>query len=101
MIGRNNDAPFLNLIYIGLGGAMTEYQLPRRNFARSILGILLLTTLILRNAYLGHLFNFMTTQKRMQPLYYIHDIIESNVTIFIPAAAVGSIQKQFPNVKNR
>lgn len=82
VIGRKNDAPVLSLYAIILGGTMTAYQLPRRNFARTILGILLFSTLILRNAYLGNLFNFLRTQKRMEPLYYQQNIYDSDVPIY-------------------
>lgn len=61
VIGRHNDAPVLNLLSIIVGGSTTTHQLPRRNFARTILIILLLSTLILRNAYLGNLVNFLQT----------------------------------------
>lgn len=101
VIGENNDAPFLNLIGTCFGGAMTEYQLPRRNFARTILGVVLLTTLVLRNAYLGNLFNFLRIQKRMQPLYYVQEIFESDFTIFIVPPFIERYQNEFPRVKER
>lgn len=101
VVGRNNDAPFLNLIQTCLGGTMTGYQLPRRNFARTMLGIVLLTTLILRNAYLGNLFNFLRIQKRMEPFYHIQDIFDSDVTIFIISPLFERYQKEFPHVKHR
>lgn len=82
VVGSNNDAPILNLLSIILGGSMTTHQLPRRNFARTILGILLLSTLILRNAYLGNLFNFLQTQRRMEPLHN-QDIYDSDVTMYV------------------
>lgn len=101
VFGRNNDAPFFNLISTCLGGVITEYQLPRRNFARTIVGIVLLTTLILRNAYLGNLFNFLRMQKRMEPLYYIQDIFESDVTLFVPEVLCEKYQVEFPSIRHR
>lgn len=78
-IGRKNDAPILSLFSIILGGSI--HHLPRRNFARSILVILLLTTLVLRNAYLGNLFNYLRTQKRVELFRYIQDVFDSDVAI--------------------
>lgn len=98
VIGRNNDAPFFSLITIFLGGSTTNYQLPRRNFARTILGILLLSTLILRNAYLGNLFNFLRLQKRMEPLYYKQKIFDSDVTIFM-TTILSHVDFDSPNIQ--
>lgn len=84
VLGCNNDAPFLNIFSVVLGGSITTHQLPNRNFARSMLVILLVATLILRNAYLGCVFDFLLTQKRMEPLFYIKDIYASDVPIYSP-----------------
>ncbi|XP_037045507.1 uncharacterized protein LOC119080945 [Bradysia coprophila] len=81
VIGPSN-APLLNLFSIVVGGSTTTFQVPQKNFARTILAILLLTTLILRNAYLGNLFNFLRTQKRMKQLNYVQDVAESDVAIY-------------------
>lgn len=99
VIGLKNDAPILNLFAIILGGSMTTSQLPRRNFARTILGIILLTTLVLRNAYLGNLFNFLRTQKRMEPLYYQRNIYDSDVTIY--TLRPTGLRFLSPNVQER
>lgn len=97
VIGRNIDAPMLNLFKTCLGGTMTEFQLPKRNFARTILGIVFLTTLILRNAYLGNLFNFLRAQKRTEPLYYTRNVFDSDVEIFIPELYFAFQKKRLPS----
>lgn len=101
VIGKQNDSPLLNVLNICFGGAITQYQLPHRNFARTILMILLLTTLVLRNAYLGNLFNFLRTRKQMEPLYYKRSIIDSDVSIFLSARYLKPFQEDFPKLQHR
>lgn len=99
VIGQHNDAPFLNLFATCLGAGMTDYHLPRRNFGRSILGIVLLTTLILQNAYLGNLVSFLQTQMRMEPLYSVQDVYDSDFTISIGSSRTYDYDS--PNIQHR
>lgn len=55
--GRNIKHPILNMINIALGGPLV--RLPRRNFARTLLALYLIYTLVIRNAYSGALFRFL------------------------------------------
>lgn len=99
VIGCNNDAPLLNLFSLILGGSITTRQLPQGNFARTILVILIVAFLILRNAYVGNVFNFLRTQRRMEPLYYIRDIYDSDVTIYTNPSR--SLQFDSPDLEKR
>lgn len=101
IIGRGNNMPLINLFLVCLGGAMTIAQMPTRNFARTILAILLVTTLILRNAYQGNLFNFLRTQKNERPLYYRRDIFNSDVDVYVTTTFYEVYRQQHPQTANR
>lgn len=81
--GRTNSMPYFNMIGISLGGSITSYQCPTRNFARTIFSIWLLSTLILRNSYSGKLFDHLCSNQRKPPFYKINDLYESNLKIFV------------------
>lgn len=99
VVGKGNNGPFCNLIAISLGMSMTV--LPYRNFARTILTILLLATFILRNAYQGALFNFLKTQKQRPPLFRLDDIWKSDVDICVSETFHQLYIKEFPEIAHR
>lgn len=101
IIGRGNNMPLINLLLVCLGGAMTIPQMPTRNFARTILTILLITTLILRNAYQGNLFNFLRTQKNERPLYYRRDIFNSDVNVYVTSTFYEVYRQEQPQIADR
>lgn len=101
VVGRGNTMPLINLILICLGGAMTLPQLPQRNFARTILTILLIATLILRNAYQGNLFNYLRTHKTEKPLYYRWDIFHSDFDIYLSEAFLTLYRYEHPEAGDR
>lgn len=49
LVGPSNNMPFFNMLNICLGGSVSLYDMPIRNFARTLLMIWLLSTLV------GHL----------------------------------------------
>lgn len=101
VIGRGNSMPLINLVIVCLGGSMTMSQMPARNFARSILMILLLATLILRNAYQGNLFNYLRIQKTERPLYYRSDIFDSDVDIYVTETFYDQYRHKHPKAAAR
>lgn len=52
VVGKAKN-PFLNMINISFGGALCSNKVPVRNFARTMLIMWLLSSLVLRNAYQG------------------------------------------------
>lgn len=101
VIGRGNSMPLINLVIVCLGGSMTVPQMPTRNFARTILTILLLATLILRNAYQGNLFNHLRTQKNERPLYYRREIFNSDVNIYVTETFYEQYRREHPEAASR
>lgn len=101
VIGNRNNGPFCNLIAISLGITMPAYAVPHRNFARTILMILLAATLVLRNAYQGNLFNFLKTQKQRPPLFRVQDIWKADVDICVPETFHQLYVEEFPDISHR
>lgn len=100
LIGRQNDAPFLNMINVCFGGVMN--LMPKRNFARTMLLIWILSSMIIRNAYQGTLFSFLRGEQRNRPLYTLHDIFEgSNVRIYVWRARFQELYDNVPIIRHR
>lgn len=96
LIGKSNDMPFFTMVNIFLGGAINSYRIPVRNFARTLLTIWLLSSLILRNAYQGMLFDSLRGDQRKAPLYYLDDIYKSDVDLYIYESFYQNILDMLP-----
>lgn len=79
--GSNVKTPTMNLFQHFFGFGQTI--LPKNNFARFILMMFILFCLIMRNAYQGKMFEFLTSDMRKKGVATIAEIIEHNMTIFI------------------
>lgn len=101
VVGSGNDGPFCNTIAISLGITMPDHAVPYRNFGRTILMILLLATLVLRNAYQGNLFNFLKSQKQRPPLFHLSDILASEVDICVPETFHQLYMDEFAAISHR
>lgn len=63
VFGRANNYPFINTIDVFLGAAI--HRTPGRNFARFLLLVWILMSLVLRSSYQGALFRFLTSQNNV------------------------------------
>lgn len=99
LFGPNNYTPFLNFINIFLGGAITRP--PQRNFARTILSIWILGSLILRNSYQGSLFNFLQTQKPIQLVDTINKIAQFNYTLYTMPTVFEMMYEGAPKIRKQ
>lgn len=100
VIGTTNT-PFFNMINIFLGGNVTFKTVPMRNFARTMFLIWLLSSLILRNAYQGKLFDNLRGNQRMSPLFRLDEIYESDLKLMLYESFYQNIADLFPNQKYR
>lgn len=82
-IGKSNPMPFFNMINVCLGGTVTPNSIPIRNFARTILLIWMISTLVLRNAYQGKLFNYLRSNQQRAPFYKLDQLYESNLKLYL------------------
>lgn len=101
VVGRRNDGPFCNLVAIILGARMPTHHIANRNIARTILTVVLLATLVLRNAYQGTLFNFLRTQQQRSPLFHLQDMWDCDVDIYVPPTCYRLFMREFPHMAHR
>lgn len=100
-IGKSNNMPFFNMVTICLGGTVSIKDMPLRNFARSMLLIWLLLTLVLRNAYQGKLYDNLRSHQRMAPFYRLHELYESNLNLFLYESFYQNVADVMPEEHHR
>lgn len=96
-IGKSNDMPFFNMISHCFGGNTASIGIPKRNFARTLLLIWLLSTLILRNAYQGKLFDNLRSQQRNAPHFLIDDLFQSHLKLYLYESFFQDTADNVPN----
>lgn len=82
VFGENNSIPLLNMISTYLGGSVNP--LPRRNFARYILSVWMLSSIVLQNSYQGSLFKFLRTPKSIPLPTTVSQMVDENYKFYIP-----------------
>jgi len=81
VFGSNNKSPYINMI-IGIFGG-SQHALPKTNFARFLLMMLLIKCLILRSMYQGFLFDILQTNQYHKQPQTIEEFVELNMEIHI------------------
>lgn len=99
VLGPRNDSPIFNMLSICFGGAINH--LPKRNFARTILLIWLVMSMILTNAYQSRLYGFLRTQPHMAPLYQRSDIYSSNLKVYVTETFYQMFYERMPHIRDR
>lgn len=99
VFGSNNSAPLLYTVNICLG--IAQYQIPRRNFARTMLLIMLFTWFVIRNAYVSTLFGFLQREQRMPPLYRLDDIEEADNKVYVMETFYQRFYEQWKDARHR
>ncbi|CRK91819.1 CLUMA_CG005444, isoform A [Clunio marinus] len=80
VIGRNVKEPALNVLIAFFGVGQTI--LPRRNFARFLLIMFILYSLIIRTAYQGKSFEFLQKYMKRKGVQTVKDLFDKNYTIY-------------------
>lgn len=101
IVGKFNNMPFFNMINILFGGSISFNRIPIRNFARTILLIWLFSSLVLRNAYQGKLFDNLRSDQRMAPLYEFKDLYESDLNLYLLESFYRDFVDSYPQYKHR
>lgn len=83
VLGRTNNNPHLNMFVAFIGGTQTQRNLPRRNFARYLLMIFLLYSLVIRTAFQGLYYNLLQSSKRHQEVQSLDEIIEKKFELYL------------------
>lgn len=79
IIGPENNSPILSMINIIFSWGIVE--LPKRNFARTVLIIWIAMSLILRSAYQGRLYHFMQMHQFTYLLTYLLNTLKEIILI--------------------
>ena len=80
IIGLDIRDPFLNIFGTLMGIGMMS--LPRTNIARFLLMNFILFCLIMRTAYQGKYFEFLTSNPTKKPIMTFEELTQSNLTIY-------------------
>lgn len=79
VVGSKNTSPYLNLIKVLLtGGAFNE---PKGSFARYLLILWIITSVVLQTVYQGQLFSFIKMNKMKASVKSIDELIERRISI--------------------
>lgn len=81
VVGTQNQTPYMNMIAVFLGVSMTV--LPQRNFARFLLTVWMIGCVVLRNAYQGSVFQFISTSKSAPVVNSLDEMLEHNYSLFV------------------
>lgn len=80
VFGTGVKDPYLNIIVGSVGGS--QKVLPKRNFARFILMMFLIYSLVMRTLYQASFFHLLQSNKHQKELQSINQIIEEDYTIY-------------------
>nr|XP_016946098.1 uncharacterized protein LOC108021806 [Drosophila suzukii]XP_036677205.1 uncharacterized protein LOC108021806 [Drosophila suzukii] len=99
VLGRHNTYPYLGMVSSLLGG-LALYN-PRRNFARYLLILWLLQTLVLRAAYTGQLYLLLQDVEVRSPLKTLGEVMAQNYEFHMLPALLPIFQGSVPrsNIK--
>lgn len=86
IFGHGNDYPLINSINIFLGGNLQNT--PRRNFARFLLMMWILLSLVLRSSYQAVLFGFLKEQRNFSAISSLDEMQKEGFKIYgVPVVA--------------
>lgn len=81
VVGRGVEEPGLNVFRAFFG--LSQVVCPEKNFARYLLMMFILFSLIIRTAYQGKMFEFLQKEMRKPTLATIEEMIEQNFTFYM------------------
>jgi hypothetical protein len=88
VFGANNKSPYLNILNVFVGVSMDAKLLPGRNFARSLLMMFLLFSIVKRTLYQGALFQFIQADDRHKEIQTIDELVQKNFKVFMMASSL-------------
>lgn len=98
VFGAGVRNPYLNLFIGFIGGTLPA--LPRMNFARFLLMVLLLYCLVIRSIYQGSFFEFLRNSKHYKEVQSIDEMIAKDFR-FYAQAGISELFLGSENIKNR
>lgn len=98
-IGRSRLTSFFDVINIFLGGPIV--QMPDRVSIKFALGMWMLATLVLRNAYQGAMFNFLQAQIRSDAVDTLAKVQSYNYTIYVLPIVFNVLNASMPQLRSQ
>lgn len=84
--GQRYKSHLIDLIALFLGGTAAKF--PLRNFARSMLIIFIAYAFVIRSAYSGVSFKFLSKKIEHSPIDTIHELLKNNYSFYMIADSV-------------
>lgn len=93
IMGTRTTTPSFNLMNIFFGGSLTATQIPGRNFARTLVCIFILYSLVIRTAYTGALFQFIQSDStRHEHINTIEELVQNNMKVYCLTATMSFVE---------
>lgn len=80
IIGKEIHNPYTEMLTAFIGNSASH--LPRRNFARYLLMMFILFSLVMRTVYTGGLFKFLQSDTKVTPIESVSDLIANKYKIY-------------------
>lgn len=81
VFGSKNRSPYLNILNVFVGGSMS--MLPGRNFARFLLTMFLLFSIVKRTLYQAGIFQFIQADDRGREVQSIDELVQKNFKVYM------------------
>lgn len=91
VLGKFVSTPILNITRAFFG--VSQIQTPFRNFARYVLMMVIIFSLIIRTAYQGVMFEFLQKEMRKPIPTSIDNLIEQNYTFYVERPYKGAFNE--------
>lgn len=81
VFGTGVNTPHMNMMIAFVGG--TQHKLPKRNFARFLLMMFLIFSLIIRSLYQGSFYKFVHSNKHWREKQSIEEMVDGKFTFYL------------------
>ncbi|XP_053947743.1 uncharacterized protein LOC128856465 [Anastrepha ludens] len=100
IFGPKHNMPTFNMFSVCLGVALPQQQVPSRNFARYILMLWLILTMLLRSSYQAFLFNLIKSNIGPPPPNTIADLLRQNYQLLMTEGVLDTVH-DLPVISSR
>ncbi|CRL04599.1 CLUMA_CG017667, isoform A [Clunio marinus] len=90
VFGAGNRSPYLNILNAFVGGSLTS--MPTKNFARTLLMMFFLFSIVKRTLYQGALFQFLQSDDRSKEVQSIDELVEEDFDVYMMASSLEHTQ---------
>jgi hypothetical protein len=86
VLGVDNNSPYLNILISFVGGSL--YKLPKNNFARTLLMMFILFSIVKRTLYQAALFQQIQSDVHDKEIQSIDELVEKNFKVYMLASSL-------------